>query len=363
MEESNFQVYSTSEEAWKAMFQAILGATKSIYWELYVFVDDEAGGPFFEVLENKAREGVDVKLTIDSLGSFWLSKKRVESLKMAGVDLRFFHERKNRYRGWWKRLWARTHRKILIIDEETGFIGGVNIDKKMRDWLDVQVKIIGTPVRSLLRAFAKNYLICGGEKSKVKHLLKYRFRTDQEKLRFVYDEPHKSHSRARKKYTEALRRAKKRVIFFSPYYFPDRKFLHALWQAKKRGIRIDLLIPFRADVKILAYANYFWFALMRKMGVNIIFSSKMMHGKGVIVDDEWAMVGSSNLEQTSFYNNYEANLHLRDKRLVDILKSNVEKWLLDSVQFDENKWSKRGVWHKFNEWLAVKLYKLWYGDK
>lgn len=363
MKESNFQIYSTSQEAWDAMFQAILGATKSIYWELYIFLDDEVGRPFFDVLENKAKAGVDVKLTVDSLGSFWLSKKRIQSLREAGVDLRFFHERKKRYRGWWKSLWARTHRKVLVVDEETGFIGGVNIDKKMRDWLDIQVKITGKPVRSLLRAFAKNYLVCGGEKNKIKHLLKYKFRVGQDGIDFVYDEPNKTRSRVRKKYTEALFKARERIILFSPYYFPDKKFLHALWQAKKRGVRIDLLMPFRADIRFMAWVNYFWFSLMRKMGVNIVFSEKMMHGKGVIVDDKWAMIGSSNLNHSSFYDNYEANLHFRNKKSVAILKHRVENWLKDSMEFDEKRWSKRGIWHKFNEWLAVKFYKLLYGNK
>lgn len=360
---ANFQIYSVSKEAWGAMHQAILGATKSIYWELYIFVDDEAGKPFFDTLENKAKAGVEVMLTIDSFGSFWLSKKRVQSLKQAGIDIRFFQERPNRFRGRWKRLWTRNHRKILVIDEETGFIGGVNISHRMKDWLDIQIKITGQPVRSLLRAFAKNYIICGGDKNKVKRLLKYKFRVRQDEMDFIYDEPSFSKSRARKKYIEALLKARERVILFSPYYFPDRKFLHALWQAKKRGVRVDLLIPFRTDVRILAHAHYVWFALMRKLGVNVRFSKNMMHGKGVIMDDKWAMVGSSNLDHGSFFDNYEANVHTSNKKAVKDLKGLVENWLKDSMEFDDKDWAKRGVLHKINEWMAMKIYKLWYGDK
>lgn len=363
MELSNFKIYSSSKEAWEGMYQAILGAQKSIYWELYIFVDDEAGKPFFDVLEKKALTGIDVKVIIDALGSFWLSKDRVKSLKKAGVDLHFFQERKHRYRGWWQRLWTRSHRKILIIDETIGFIGGVNIQKKMKEWLDIQLLIEGKAVNSLLRAFAKNYIICGGDKNKVRRLLKYSFRLLHDQAELIFDEPHISRSTARNKYSEALLKARERVILFSPYYFPDRKFLFALWRAKKRGIRVDLLIPFRTDVRFVTYAHYAWFSIMRKLGVHIHFTDEMMHGKGVIMDDDWAIVGSSNIDFTAFYDLYEANIKIKDKTMVQGIKNVVLGWLKDSKSFDDKRWKKRSWLIKLKGWLAFKLYKVWYGNK
>lgn len=361
--QSNYQIYSTSKEAWDAMYQAILVAQKSIYWELYIFLDDEAGNPFFDLLEKKAVAGVDVKVVVDSLGSFWLSSKRVDKLKEAGVDLRFFHERKNRLRGFWRRIASRTHRKILVVDESVGFIGGVNIKKGMEDWWDIQVKFEGLVVHSLLRAFAKSYIICGGDKDMVKDLLRYKTRVAYDEAELVLDRGGENKSNARKKYTEGLIRARERVILFSPYYFPDKKFLLALWQARKRGVKVDLLIPFRSDIRFTTYISYAMFSLMKTFGVNIYFSDKMMHGKGMIVDDDWAMVGSSNMDKTSFYDNYEANLHVRKKDFVQNLKSIVEKWLLSSSEFEAQRWEKRGSWRKTKEWLAKKVYNLWHGDR
>ena len=129
-------------------------------------------------------------------------------------------------------------------------------------------------------------------------------------------------------------------------------------------MKIDLLIPFRSDHRFMTYLTYAWFSLMTRYGVKMHFmKNKMMHGKGIIVDDDWAMIGSSNIEQTSFYNNYEVNLHLRDKKFIKDLKNKLEEWLKDSMELDEKSWAKRGVWHRLNEWLAFKLYKLWYGNK
>lgn len=362
--ESNFQIYTTTRESWDAMYGAIERANTSIYWELYIFADDAAGTRFFDLLEEKARQGLDVKLIIDALGSFGLSKKRVQSLRAAGVDLVFFSQ-KHRYMGWWKQLWTRTHRKILVIDESVGFIGGVNIQKGMEEWMDIQVRIEGKPVHSLLRAFAKIYMISGGNRDEVKHLLKYKFRVEKvmSDIEFIYDEPHEGRSAIRKRYTEALLKARERVILFSPYYFPDKKFLQALWSARKRNVHVDLLIPFRTDVRIATYAAYTWFSLMKLYGVHVYLIKRMMHGKGVIMDDEWAMIGSSNIDSMSFYDNYEANIKITDKSAVKRLKDTVLEWLSQAVQLEESKWEKRGRMQRLKEWIALKLYRIWHQDR
>lgn len=357
---SQYQIYSTSKTAWEAMYKAILGATQSVYWELYIFIDDETGKNFFDLLETKAKQGVDVKLIIDSLGSFWVSRKRIHSLEAAGVDVRFFSERKHRYRGLWSKIISRTHRKVLVIDEEVGFIGGVNIQKHMEEWLDLQIRLEGKVVHSLLRAFAKMYIICGGNKHEVRHLLKYRFRVQHDEVDFIFDEGNKEKSRAKTKYIEALFKARERVILFSPYYFPDKQLLHAMWSARKRGIKVDLLIPFRTDMRIATYAAYTWFSFMKKIGVNVRLSKKMMHGKGVIMDDDWAMVGSSNLDPTSFRDNYEANVKISNKKFVRKIKKTVSTWLEDTLSLDDIKWEKRGWFHKLKESIALRLYRMWH---
>jgi len=359
MQNSGYKIYSTSKQAWDAMYRAILNAKKSIFWELYIFLDDEVGKPFFDALEQKARSGADVKLVVDAIGSFWLSKKRAESLRLAGVDLLFFSERKKKYRGWWKRLISRTHRKILIIDEKIGFIGGVNVSEEMKDWLDIQVRVEGKIVHSLLRSFAKSYLICGGDKEKVKEYLKFKHRFDSDEANLVMDEPSTSKSVVRKKYTEALLKARERVVLFSPYYFPDRKFLYALWKAKKRGVRVDLLLPLRTDIRIVTYATYAWFKLLQKYGVNIHLTKDMMHGKGVIVDDKWAMIGSSNLDQVSFYDNYEANLEIKKRSVVQNLEDIVEEWVENAKHLTLLDLEKMSLFETIKTKIAFNLYKLW----
>lgn len=342
------------------MCHAITNATRSIYWEVYIFVDDQAGRTFFDILEAKARAGVDVKLILDWWGSFSVSRARVEALRQAGVDVQLFHERRRRYRGLWSKLISRTHRKILIVDEAIGFLGGVNIRHHMRDWLDIHVRIKGIAIHSLLRAFAKMYVISGGKKEAVRHLFVYPLHVMSDEVEFLYDDASKRQSRIRGAYVAALRQARKRVILFSPYYFPDRHFLLALWQARKRGVRVDLLIPFRTDVRVATYAAYAWFGIMAKAGVRVHLLRRMMHGKGVMIDEEMAIFGTSNLEHTSFYDNYEANVRVKDKKTVRRLWALLGRWMAEAELLDVKRWEKRGLWHRFKEWLAYRLYRLWH---
>jgi len=360
---SNYNIYDTTHEAWKAMYESIERAQKTVYWEVYILVDDEEGNKFFDLLIQKSRNGVDVKLVVDYWGSFWLSRKKISELKNAGIDIQIFEGAKRSFRFIHRGLTKRTHRKILVVDENIGFIGGVNIQKNMKDWDDIHVMVRGKIVRSLLRSFARSYLMCGGERKKIRHLLKYRYRVEHNQIDFVYDDADEYRSKARKKYVEALMKARERVILFSPYYFPDKKLLQAMWKARKRGVRIDLLIPFRTDVRIATYAAYAWFSLMHGKGIKIHLLKKMMHGKGVVVDDDWAMVGSSNLEHSSFYHNREANIRLRDRKAVKKLKRILERWINESKLFDEIRWKRRGRFHKFKEKVATKLYKFWFNIK
>lgn len=363
MKKSKYKIYSSTKDAWDAMYSAISNAKQSIYWELYIFIDDDAGKRFFDKLEEKAKEGIDVKLVVDAFGSIKLSKKRAHSLKESGAEIIFFNERKKRYRGWWKMVYRRSHRKILIVDETVGFIGGVNIREDMEHWSDIMLRIEGKSVHSLLRAFAKMYIISGGNKKKVKHLLKYKFRvrSDIKDLEFVYDDPDKKRSKSRKIYAEALLKARERVILFSPYYFPDKKFFKAVFAARKRGVKVDLLIPFRSDVRIATYATYAWFSLMKKFGVNIHMTQNMMHGKGVIVDDEWAMVGSSNIDRMSFYDNYEANVKIKNKKQVRKIKNILRGWIKRSKKVDGKQWNKRGIFERLKEWFSSSLFRWWSG--
>src|SRR3989338_6793287 len=185
----------------------------------------------------------------------------------------------------------------------------------------------------ILRSFAKSYIICGGDKNSVRHLLKYRFRVMHDEFDIIYDEPNTKGSRVRDQYLRALYKARERVILFSPYYFPDLGFLKALWQAKKRGVRVDLLIPFRSDLRIATAAAFTWFGIMRRAGGRIHFLNK------------------------------EENLLTSDTKFVKKIKEIVLEWIDDAKILEDKQWVARGRWRKFKEWMALKVYQAFFGVK
>lgn len=355
-----YNIYGTTGAAWDAMYASLETAKTSIYWEVYIFIDDAEGKRFSDILEKKAIEGLEVKLIVDTLGSLTLSKKTISRLKKAGVEIIFFYERKKRIRSWWQKLWTRNHRKMLIIDRESTFIGGVNIEAGMKDWFDIMIEIKGDISKQFLPYFAQSYLISGGKRSHIKHLFARQEKISIRGIDFVFDEPSQKRSRARRYYLRALRDAKKKIILFSPYFFPDKGFLRAMKMARKRGVRIDMIMPFRTDLKLVTYAAQSWYQELSDLGIHIHLLHQMMHGKGLIVDDSWAMAGSSNINHTSFYETYESNIRIEDHDMVRSLTKEVLGWLPGSTHIDNMYWEDRSLFEKVKENMALWLYRLWY---
>src|SRR3990167_6414516 len=148
----NYKFFTNSEKAWEAMFEAISNAKKSIYLEMYIFQNDIGDFDFFHLFKEKAKLGLRVKLIIDSLGSADLSYDSISELKEAGVEILSLSY-----------LLHRMHRKVLVVDENIAFIGGVNIHQNSRFWNDLMVRIKGNLVKKVVISFAKSYRNAGGK--------------------------------------------------------------------------------------------------------------------------------------------------------------------------------------------------------
>ena len=357
-----YQFYHTTEEAWDAMYQALLTATKSIYWEVYVFIDDSVGERFITALSDKARAGIEVKLVVDAIGSFGLSRVGIERLRSAGVEVLIYNRL---YPGikiysWVSRIFRRNHRKVLIIDEEIVFLGGVNIDAHFHNWDDVYLKIMGKVARPLLRAFAKSYISAGGDKKRVRHLLHpkllHEYPEWKKKLTFISQtSSFQSRSKAQQVYLKALETAKESVDLLSPYYVPNREFLKALEQARRRGVKVRIFLPLRLDHKIMEWIARAYYALTEEAGAKIHFLPKMHHGKAMIVDNKMGFVGSHNLTRRSSYFDAESGVLFDDKEMAEELTALFNTWKKDAQPFDKQRWQKRGMLDRVKEWWAKRI--------
>lgn len=306
------------------MLAAIKSAQKSIYWECYILLDNTPTHNFFDLLRQKARQGLKVKIIADALGSFWLSRETVAGLTAAGAEILFFNHLLSwwdwrRFRHWW---FSRNHKKILIVDEKIGFIGGVNIDEKFRCWLDLHVRVTGLIVRALIRSFARSYRLCGGGDFLYKPKTKFVNR----KIRFFDYRPLRKNPLLKKYYLDHLASARKKIIMATPYFAPSWWLLKSLINASRRGVKIEIILPDISDNLLADVANHFFAYLLSFFKIDFYFTSSMIHAKSLLVDDREGMVGSNNLDFQSFDYNAESSLVFRHRRMIKDLKKILEKW-------------------------------------
>ncbi|TAN32724.1 phosphatidylserine/phosphatidylglycerophosphate/cardiolipin synthase family protein [Patescibacteria group bacterium] len=363
-EQFSYKFFNTTRTAWDAMYAAISRAQKSIYWEVYIFVDDASGARFVDLLCEKARAGLDVKIVVDALGSKGLSNSGIKRLKSSGAKVLAFHRLAPDFnlRGWWNDVWRRTHRKVLIIDSAEAFIGGVNVEHGSAEWDDLLLELSGEKIiRPLARGFAKSYLRSGGERKDVRELLHPKITRGleewREKINFILHSPVKvtRHSPLQNFYAKALGVAKESFNLLTPYYAPDRNFLELVSRARKRGVKVNIIMPWRTDVKLMEYMARALYGVSEKAGAAFHFLRKMNHGKAVSVDSALGMVGSANLTPRSLFMNQEAGVVFSDAKMVDELNHILDDWKSQADPLLEVGFKKRGWAKRFKDWWVKRL--------
>jgi len=320
-----YRLYTTSHKAWDGMFKAIGLATKTIYLEMYILLDDvKATHDFLGLLQEKARAGLEIVIIADAYGSSTLSQKKIEDLRTSGIEFFYFSS-----------LFRRTHRKLLIIDQNIAFLGGVNINEKIRGWHDLQIKISGRVVKSLLRSFAYIYKIVGGKKE---NILAYSRIPLKQKVKALILDSFSTKSSKRKlndHYLKVIFEAKESIKIVSPYLLPPRRLLAALHSAISRGVKVKIIIPQDTDIKILNKVNYLNAYRLSAFGVKIYLSKEMNHAKVLLIDDNKGLIGSQNLDILSFNFNIEAGVFFEQKQLVLDLKKVIDKWIQEADLFNK----------------------------
>ncbi len=340
-----YRLYTTSQKAWDGMFKAIEAATRTIYLEMYIFLDDvKITHDFFGLLQEKARAGLEVVIIADAYGSSALSQEKIEDLRASGIEFFYFSS-----------LFRRTHRKLLIVDQNIAFLGGVNINEKIRSWHDLQIKISGRVVKSLLRSFAYIYKIVGG---KTEDILAYSRLPLRQKVKALILDSFSAKSsklRLNDHYLKVIFEAKKSVKIVSPYLLPPRRFLAAVYSALSRDVKVEIIIPQDTDIKILNKVNYLNAYRLSTLGAKIYLSKEMNHAKVLLIDDNKGLIGSQNLDILSFNFNIEAGVFFEQKQLVFDLKKVVDKWVQESSLF-----TKESLKLRFSEKVLIYIFKFFY---
>ncbi len=311
-------IYTTSERAWEAMYEAIGKAKRSIYIEMYIFVDDmKEHFDIFKTLIEKAKNGVGVVLVLDGFGSRELSKSTLTEFRNCGIEVLFF-----------KRLFRRIHRKVVIIDEGKIFLGGVNMHGAVRRWFDLEIELEGIVVKQALSSFAKSYEACGGKNPKI---LAYRRKRKIKEVGtwFIEHSPFAGLYHLRKIYEESVGGAQHRIVFVTPYFIPHRWLRKLIEKALSRDVRVEILMPEKSDHLLIDIASYWYAKKLASIGVHFYLLKEMNHAKALLVDDRAGLIGSQNIDALSFDFNSEASIYFDDVSMVQNLKEIIADWQKD----------------------------------
>ena len=308
-EDNHVEILTTGEEKFTAVFADIQNAKKEILIQYYIFKEDFLFENLRELLYKKVSEGVSVRLLYDRLGSRKIRRKVWNEMRRKGVQVKCFKH------SFWRHFLSavsgfnyRNHRKILVVDQYIGYIGGYNVGKEYLGleprfgfWRDTHFRIVGSAVNSLRNVFMDDW----GEKDAQMVL---RGGYGGSAVQMVTSGPASNSPHIRNIYLRCISGAKKRIRIQTPYFIPDTAVLNALKLALLSGKEVQLMIPCKPDHMFVYWATLYYAADLLQMGARIfIYQKGFLHSKGILMDKEVYCYGTANMDIRSFRLNYEMN--------------------------------------------------------
>lgn len=295
----------------RALAEAIRAARHHVHVEYYIFADDRIGRRFRDLLIEKAREGVEVRLLVDAVGSIWLRSTFLKPLIDAGGEVGFFNP--VAFTRWRPALNLRNHRKIVVVDGEVGFTGGINVgdeyaglDPSVGHWRDTHVRLRGPAVKGLQLVFLEDWSFTTGKGVSGPDYFRQVPQVGDEIVQVCASGPDDLWSSTEQMLFAAITGARDRIRLTTPYFVPDGPVLRALETAALRGIDIELLVPRRSDSRVVTAAARSYYDELLKAGMHIReYLPGMLHAKTMTVDGHLAFIGTANLDVRSFRLNYE----------------------------------------------------------
>ena len=338
-------LHHDAERAFLALGLAIEAARSHVHMEYYIFADDETGRAMRDLLIKKAGEGVEVRLLLDAVGCWKLSRAFVRSMKEQGVEVAFFLPWSLTRRRF--QLSCRNHRKLAVIDGNMGFCGSKNIAdeylgrrKKYGPWRDTGLRVIGPSVAQLQEVFVEDWHFATQVDLSADLYFPEPTATGDCLMQIVPSGPDVRTDVMHQLLNAAVSDSRHSIAFITPYFVPDRAMMLSLTSAAYRGVQVRLLLPSRSDHWFVLWAGRSFYEDLLDAGVEIYeYDKGMLHSKVVIVDRRWAMVGSANMDVRSFRINFELTSMLYDEGLArnlhgdfDELRENARRVLRRDVE-------------------------------
>lgn len=363
------RLLKSGEEKFDDLFEAIRKARHYIHLEYFNFRNDSIAALLFSELDKKVQEGVKVRAMFDAFGNWSnnkpLKKKHLKELAKRGIEIVKFDPLNFPFIG---DFMSRDHRKIVIIDGQTAYTGGMNVADyyieglpKVGKWRDIHIRIEGPAVDELQRIFLTMW-----EKATDERLTDafYYFpsKTDSLHLPGTVDDvtigivdrvPRKSPKLMRNAYAKAILSAEEKIELINPYFIPTRTVRRALKKAAKKGVDVQVMVSVKGDIPITPDASMHVARQLHKCGATVYqFEDGFHHSKIMMVDDKFCTVGSTNLNSRSLRYDYEVNAFIFDPRVTDELSDMFNDDKRQSTVMTDENWKKRSRWHRFVGWIS-----------
>jgi cardiolipin synthase len=350
-------------EAFPAMLAAISGARAEVLLATYIVREDTVGERFRAALVERARAGVRVRVCYDAVGCLGtVSGAWFESLREAGCEVLEYHPIAP-----WRPRWGlnrRNHQKLLVVDGEVGFTGGLNLGAEYapapegEGWIDLHARVEGPVADELADVFARAWVAGGGAR-----FVPVRGRDpifdDGVRVQTLDSIGLRRRHQMNQSWRHAIFAARRSVTIACAYFIPDLRLRRALRAAVRRGVRVDVVVPASSDVPIVQAASRHLFQTLLRGGVRMHeLEGPVLHAKAAVVDRCWSNIGSYNLDRRSFLHNLEAGIVVFDERFGDELQRTLSDLRERAREVTLADMAGRGPFERLLSWIAY-CFRYW----
>ncbi|WP_122436203.1 cardiolipin synthase ClsB [Pseudomonas viridiflava] len=345
---NSVELLINGEDFFTRVFECIRAARTEVLIETFIIFEDRIGVGLQEAVIEAASNGAKVVITVDDYGTSDLSSAFVRAMIDAGVQIQLFDPRP-RFMGMRTNLFRRLHRKVVVIDGEIGFIGGINYsvdhmtDTGLTAKQDYAVLVRGPIIQDIHRSAVN--MLSDAVRAKLAPIpLKLEPAGNARMLLAERDNAEHT-TDIEERYLEAIREAKQRITLANAYFFPSYRFLRELRNASRRGVKVTLILQGKPDMPFVRVCSRLTYTYLLRDGVIIHeYKQRALHGKVALIDQDWSTVGSSNLDPLSLALNLEANLFIRDQSLNDRLQTHLMELAAAHSTQMSLKGAARGQW-------------------
>lgn len=358
--DNKVEILTDGRKKFDALLHDIMNAQDHIHIQYYIFKRDGIGQEIIDALELKLKQGVEVKMLYDDMGSRTLTLSKFKDFKALGGQVEAFFPSVLPLINF--RLNNRNHRKIVVIDGRIGYIGGFNVgdeylglDKRFGYWRDTHLRIEGDAVNALQLRFMLDWN-SQSTRNNLNYMPKYfpDVKSNGEiGIQIASSGPDDELQQIKYGYLKMITAAKHSIYIQTPYFIPDASFLDALKIAALSGVNVNIMIPNKPDHPFVYWATYSNAGELLKAGVKIfIYENGFIHTKMVVIDDEVASVGTANMDHRSFELNFEVNAFIYDSGIAQQLRQTFEDDVKVSSELTEEIYNQRVLWIKVKEAIS-----------